>query len=123
MTLAQIQELNIKYQRHALKIVEIVPSSGFVQAVSLILRSTKKIEKNIIKLLQSRSVYSFNNILHILEEEADEITYIIDRIEDANKKQKISLIQDFVKEGHQLMTIYSKFFDFIIKKKIIRENE
>ena len=51
----------------------------------------------------------------------DEVVYILDQLEIANKKQQVSLIEDFLKEGYGLMSVYSKCYDCIIDKTLAKE--
>ena len=46
------------------------------------------------------------------------ILNILDQLELANKKQQISLINDFLKDGYDMIALYSKCFDFIIDQKV-----
>ncbi|NQZ76017.1 MAG: hypothetical protein HRT61_07885 [Ekhidna sp.] len=121
MTLKDIHELNEKFQKGAVQLSELIPTGALVQSTSLLIRSSRKIDEQFIKLLKAPSAIIFNQILDQLEEESDEILFILDQLELANRKNKISLIDEFVKEGYNLMSIYSKCFDAIIGKSIKEE--
>ena len=121
MTVTEIHELNEKFQKGAVQISELIPTGTLVQATSMLIRSARKIDDQFLKLLKAPSHMVFNQIMGRLEDETDEILFILDQLELANKKQKISLIDDFVKEGYDLMAIYSKCFDLIIGKKVKEE--
>jgi len=118
MTVTQIHELNERFQKSAVQLSELIPSGTLVQATSMLIRCARKIDEQFLKLLKAPSEVSFNQIMDLLEEETDEVLFILDQLEMANKKQKISLINDFLKEGYDLMSIYSKCFDAIIDRKI-----
>ncbi|WP_424963710.1 hypothetical protein [Ekhidna sp.] len=117
MTVTQIHELNEKFQKGAVQLSELIPSGTLVQATSMLIRCARKIDDQFLKLLKAPSEMVFNQIMGKLEDETDEVLFILDQLELANKKQKIALINDFVKDGYDLMSIYSKCFDVIIDRK------
>ena len=121
MTLEQIQQLNEKFQKQAVQLSELIPSGSLVQASSMLIRSSRQIHVDFIKLLKSRSEEQFNQVINRMEEEMDDVVFILDQLEYANRAQQISLIEDFLKEGYQLMSIYSKCFDQIIDQKVHKE--
>lgn len=121
MTLEQIQQLNEKFQKQAVQISELIPNGTLVQATSMLIRSSREIHQDFIRLLKSKSESSFNQVANKMEEEMDEVVFILDQLELATKKQQISLIKDFLKEGYGLMSIYSKCFDQVIDKKVYKE--
>lgn len=121
MTLEQIQKLNEKFQKEAVQLSELIPSGSLVQAASMLIRSSRQIHEDFIKLLKSNGEMQFNKVMDQMEEEMDEVVFILDQLELANKKQQISLIQEFLKEGYGLMSIYSKCCDQVIDKKAYKE--
>lgn len=121
MTATQIHELNEKFQRKSVQISELIPSGGLTEATSAMIRSARKIDAQFLKLIQAPSESHFNRIMDKMEEEMDEILFILDQLELANKKRNISLITEFLKEGYNLVSVYSKCFDYIISKKITEE--
>ncbi|MEO9872106.1 hypothetical protein [Ekhidna sp.] len=122
MTVTQIHELNEKFQKSAVQLSELIPSGTLVQATSMLIRSARKIDERFLKLVSASSEIKFNQIMSQLEDETDEVLFILDQLEMANKKQKISLINDFLKDGYELVSIYSKCFDHIIDKKVKKED-
>ncbi|MBC6426412.1 MAG: hypothetical protein GDA51_08095 [Ekhidna sp.] len=121
MTLTQIQELNESFQKRSVQLSELIPSSGMVQVTSVLLRSSRQIHKAFVRLLNVSSEEQFNKTIDIMEEEIDEVVYTLDQLEIANKKQQISLVEDFLKEGYRLMSVYSKCCDYIIERKVAGE--
>ncbi|MEQ8627210.1 hypothetical protein [Ekhidna sp.] len=117
MTVTEIHELNEKFQKGAVQLSELIPSGTLVQATSMLIRCSRKIDDQFLKLLKAPSEMAFNQIMGKLEDETDEVLFILDQLELANKKQKIALINDFVKDGYDLMSIYSRCFDVIIDRK------
>jgi len=121
MTLTQIQELNEGFQTKAVQLSELIPSSGLVQATSMLMRSARQIHEGFQKLLKASSEAAFNKTIDKMEDEMDEVVYILDQLEIANKKQKISLIDEFLKEGYGLMSVYSKCCDYVIEQRVSKE--
>jgi len=121
MTVTQIHELNEKFQKGAVQLSELIPSGTLVQATSMLIRSCRRIDDLFLKLLKAPTEDSWNKIMSQLEDETDEVLFILDQLELANKKQGISLINDFLKDGYELMSIYSKCFDAIIERKVKNE--
>ncbi len=121
MTLTQIQQLNENFQKHAVQLSELMPTGSLLQATSMLIRSSRQIHEDFVKLLHAKGESSFNGTITNMENEMDEVVFILDQLELANKKQQISLIQDFLKEGYGLMSIYSKCCDQVIDKKVLKE--
>ncbi|MEM7298627.1 MAG: hypothetical protein AAF391_10225 [Bacteroidota bacterium] len=121
MTATQIHEINEKFQKSAVQLSELIPSGTYVQAFTMLIRSSRMIDEQFMKLISAPSEMKFHQILDKMEEDMDEVLFILDQIEIANKKQEISLISDFLKEGYNLISIYSKCVDFIIEQKVPRE--
>ncbi|WP_436515655.1 hypothetical protein [Ekhidna sp. To15] len=121
MTVTEIHELNEKFQKGAVQLSELIPSGSLVQATSMLIRCARKIDNQFSKLLAADTEVKFGQIMGILEDESDEVLFILDQLEIANKKQQISLINDFLKEGYDLIALYSKCFDYIIDKKVKEE--
>ncbi len=121
MTVTQIHEMNEKFQKSAVQLSELIPSGTLVQATSMLIRSARKIDEQFGTLLASTSEAKFHITMDLLEEETDEVLFILDQLEIANKKQKISLINDFLKEGYNLVSVYSRCFDHLIDKKVKEE--
>ena len=122
MTVKDIHELNEKFQKGAVQLSELIPTGSLMQATSMLIRCARKIDDQFVKLLKAPSASAFNQLLDQLEEETDEILFILDQLEVTNKKNKISIIDDFVKQGYNLMSVYSKCFDAIIGKSVKEED-
>ncbi|WP_462251128.1 hypothetical protein [Ekhidna sp.] len=121
MTVTEIHELNEKFQKSAVQLSELIPSGSLVQATSMLIRCARKIDDQFSKLLAASSETKFGQIMNALEDETDEVLFILDQLEIANKKQQISLINDFLKNGYDLIALYSKCFDYIIEQKVKEE--
>lgn len=123
MTINELEELNEKFQKSAVQLSELMPSSGLANATSLIIRSAQIINKEMRRLVHVASEISFNRIMDKMEEEVDEVLFVLDQLGNANKKQQISLINDFLKEGYELLSVYSRVFDSIIEQRIEKEED
>jgi len=122
MTIKELNELNEKFQKSAIQLSELVPASALVDATSSMIRSARKIDRGMQKLLIVHNEAQFNATLDRLEEDMDDILFILDQLTNANKKQNISLINDFLKEGYTLLSVYSKCFDSIIEQYVEKED-
>lgn len=123
MTLEQINQLNEKFQKQAVLISELMPSGRLVEPASMIIRCARQIQKDFIDLLNVRQQYKFKALAGKMEDEMDDIIYVLDQLESANSKRKISIIDDFLKEGYGLMSIYSKCFDQVMEARAIKEDK
>lgn len=121
MTVKEIHELNEKFQKSAVQLSELIPSGGLTNATSIVIRSCRGIDAHFMKLLSATTELKFNQTYDKLEEEMDEVLFILDQVEIANKKQQISLINDFLKEGYDLISVYARCLDFVIDQKVNKE--
>lgn len=121
MTVLELHNINEKFQKSAVMLSELIPSGGLTNATSAVIRSTRKIDAQFAKLLAAPSEMKFNMIMDKLEEEMDEVMFVLDRLDEANKKRQIALIKDFLKEGYDLLSLYSRCFDSIIDRKVYKE--
>lgn len=121
MTVTEIHALNEKFQKNAVQLSELIPSGSLVQATSMLIRCARKIDDQFSKLLAADTDVKFGQIMSQLEDETDDVLFILDQLELANKKQQIALINDFLKGGYDLIALYSKCFDYIIDQKVKEE--
>lgn len=122
MTIAQLYALNEKFQKGAVQLSELIPSSGLTEATSMVIRSSRRIHSYLEKMLSAETEVQFGKAISKVEEHLDEIIFILDQLDIANKEQKISLVGDFLKEGYDLLSMYSACVDQIIKEKIPSED-
>lgn len=123
MTLEQLSQLNEKFQNKASQLADLLPGSNLLAFSSAIMRSSQKMDKILHKVLSAKGQISFYNQMDALEEEMDELIYMIDKLDDANKKRQIPTITDFVKKGYELLSLYSICCDQIIEKKMKNEDK
>ncbi len=121
MTLEQLAQLNEKFQKQAGQLSELIPGGNMLEFSSMIIRSTRQLHAQISSLVGAKSEDAFHSGIDSLEEEIDEIIYMLDRLDDANRTRKIQFINDFVKKGYELLALYSKCCDMVIKKRLKKD--
>ena len=118
MTVADLHALNEKFQKAAVQLSELIPTGGLTEATSLIIRSSRRIHTHLEKMLAATTESQFGKAIEKVEEHLDEILFILDQLDVANRAEKISLITDFLKQGYDLLSMYSACVDQVIKQKI-----
>lgn len=122
MTLQDIQRKNQQFQKRTAALADMLPTGGFLEVSTALLRSIRLIDKYLLKLLQTKTDAQFGRIMSLIEEELDESVYILDRIDNKNKTYKLKAVETFLKEGYDLLSIYSLCCDQLLSKKY-REDE
>lgn len=123
MTLEQLTKMNERFQDKASQLVDLLPGSNLLAYSSGIIRCAHKMDKVLNKVLTAKSQVSFYTQVDALEEEMDEMIYMIDKLDDANRKRNISVIKDFVTRGYELMSLYSICCDQILERKMKKQDE
>lgn len=123
MNVLDIQKRNEKLQGLAAKCAEAIPGEDLLPYVSIILRSTGKIDAKFPKLLQAKSDMTFYTTLEKIEEEIDEVVYAMDRIHLINQKHEVLKINELIKGGYELLSIYSMACDAIIEKRVKKQED
>lgn len=123
MTLEQLSKLNEKFQDKATQLADLLPGSNLLAYSSGIIRCARKMDKALGKVLAAKSQMSFYTQMDAMEEEMDELIYMIDKLDDANRKRNISTITDFVKRGYELLSLYSICCDQILERKTKKQDE
>ena len=123
MTLKDIQERNEKFQKRAAGLVDLIPGGSFLEVSTAIIRSVRLIDKYLIKMIRSKSTSEFDQSIDLIENELDEAVYILDRIDNKNRKYKLQVIETFLKEGYDLLSIYSLCCDQVIGQRINEDEE
>lgn len=122
MNLKQLQNLNTTFQQNALKLSEMIPSSGLNNALSELIRFGKKVDDSFLKLISKVGEPSFYNVLDKIEEQLDEMIFIFDQIDEANDKHNVPAIAEFLKEGYSLVNVYEQCNNSIIEQKLTKED-
>lgn len=118
MTLDQLYQRNEKFQKEASKLAELLPGGNMLEYASLLIRGAKKVDTVLNKLVAASSERSFYTILDKMEEEMDEILFLLDKLDTSSRGRNIDIISDFLKQGYDLMSIYSICCDQLIERKI-----
>jgi hypothetical protein len=121
MNLNQLEEKNKKFQDAAVRITELIPGENLVKWSSVMIRSSQRISKIFPNLLNSISEIRFNSVMEKLEEEMDEIVFALDRLTEINKKYKVNTLEQFIKYGFDMLSVYSWACDKIIEKRVSEE--
>lgn len=121
MSLEDLQKRNKKFQEITYGITNLMPDKNLLEHTSNIIRSAKRLDSIFPKLLSAKTEVRFNTVIDKLEEEMDDIVIALDFIAEQNKKWSERYLNDFVKYGYDLLSIYSMGCDKIIEKRVINE--
>lgn len=121
MTVEDLHRLNVKFQKGAVQLSELIPSGGLTEATSIIIRSSQMLHTYLGKLIQAETEQQLGNAIERVEDNLDEIIFILDQLDIANKKNQIRIIEDFLKEGYDLLSMYSACVNQVMNEKIPNE--
>ncbi len=121
MNLTEIHARNIKFQNLAARITQFMPEKNLMESTSVIIRSARQIDRLFPKLLEAKTEMRFTAIMDKLEEEIDEVIYAMDRLTEMVGKDNLRPMNEFVKIGYNLLSLYSAACDSIIEKRITEE--
>jgi hypothetical protein len=122
MTIAELYELNEKFQKGAVQLSELIPTGIFAETSSVIIRNSRLMHEYLIKMISAKNQSNLGTAVERVEDCSDEIIFLLDQIEIANKNQSISFIDSFLKEGYDLISTYSACVNQLIKEKIPTED-
>lgn len=88
-----------------------------------LIRGAKRLDQQLRKILEATSEMRFFQQIEAMEDEMDEIIYLLDKLDVQNRKDKIGMINDFLKRGYELLSLYSLCCDQIIEKKVKKKDE
>ncbi|MEQ8550767.1 MAG: hypothetical protein RIC03_22825 [Cyclobacteriaceae bacterium] len=123
MTLDQIHRLNGKFQHKTAQISELMPGGNLVEFASVLIRNSRRMDTVFTKMLAVQTQSGLGRAMARMEEEMDEIIFMLDQMDLANKKRNIKLITELVKEGYELLSIYSICCDQLLEKRLKREEQ
>lgn len=121
MTIEQLHHLNEKFQQKAAEIAELLPGGNLMEFSSVLIRNAKRMDTVFGKLLTVQSEKNLGRAMTRMEEEMDEIIFMLDQMDMANRQRKIGLINDLVKRGYELLSIYSIGCDQLLEKRLRKE--
>ena len=123
MTLQNLQKRTEHFQRKAAGLVDLMPTRGLLDVTTAVIGSVQLIDKYMTRLVQSTNEDEFTLAMRRIEEEIDESVYILDRIDKKNRKHKLTILDNFLMEGYDLLSVYSLCCDHIISKKALKNEE
>ena len=123
MTLPDLQKRNEHFQRNAAALVDLMPGGGLLDVITALIRSVRLFDKYIDRLIRSTNEEQFTEAMALIEEELDESVYNLDQMDKKNRKHELKVLENFLKEGYDLLSIYSLCCDHIISKRICKEEE
>lgn len=118
MNAEQIKRKNEELQNQAARVTEAIPGENLFPFTSIVIRSLKKIDKVFPTLLQKQSDIRFFSQMEKLEEEVDEVVYALDKLHEINRKYENLYVNEAIKFGYELLSIYSMAADKIIERKV-----
>lgn len=117
MTVEQIEEMNKKFQDRALSLSELIPQREVLEFSSLLKRKSGAIHTSFQKMIHAQEETRFWECLESTEEIMDDLVYELDRLHDLNCLMKIKTLEDFIKFGYDLLSVYSMASDQLVKHK------
>jgi hypothetical protein len=121
MTLEQLKQRNEKFQQEAATLAELMPGGNMLEFSSLLIRGSKKVDAHLAKLVGAKNENQFHDGMSNMEDELDEMVYMLDKLDQANRGKKVEFILDFLKLGYDLVSLYSMCCDQLIAKKLKTE--
>lgn len=117
MTLEQLYHRNEKFQQRATELVDLLPGSNLLAFSSSMIRSAKKLDLILRKVISAKKESAFYQQIESLEEEMDEVIYLLDRLDVATRGRNMDMITDFIKTGYELLSLYSLCCDQLLERK------
>ncbi|MBV6646681.1 MAG: hypothetical protein KI790_14585 [Cyclobacteriaceae bacterium] len=121
MDIQQLRKRNLKFQEASAKITEFLPGVNLLPLTTTMIRSCRKIDSTFPRLLVAKTELRFNQIIERIEEEIDEVIWALDKLQALNAKENNKTINDFIKYGYDLLSIYSFACDKIIERRVKEE--
>ena len=82
MKLNDLTERNKKFQDAVAQITELIHHKSVLEYCSQLIRSARRMDAMLRKLLATRNEMQFNTVIESLEDESDEIIFILDQLTD-----------------------------------------
>lgn len=123
MTLQELTQKNEKFQQVATQMAELIPGGNLIAYSTKLIRCSVKLEAQTHKVLAAKGNISFYNQIDLLEDEIDELIFLIDKLDEANRSQKILVVNDVVKSGYEMVSLYSLLCDQVIQRKTQNQDE
>ena len=117
MTIQEIEKINKQFQSKALLLSELIPRTDMLEFGTLLRRKSVEIHQLFEMLIRTNAMASFWRTLEKMEEVMDDLVYELDRLHDLNNMMKINQVGDFIKNGYDMLSIYSISSDQVVKQK------
>ena len=121
MKLNDLTNRNKKFQDAVAQITELVHHKSVLEYGSQLIRSARKMDALLRKLLGTQSELQFNTVIESLEEESDEIIFILDQLTDFDKKNNTKVMRQMVKQGFDVISLYSFACDKLIASRLSKD--
>ena len=121
MNLEQLERKNEKFQKAAAQLTNLMPDENLVPLTSMMIRSSRKLKEIFPMLFTAKTEIRFSRVMERIEEEIDEIIFALDRLAERNKGRNQGSINEFIKYGYDMLSIYSFACDKIIEKRVAEE--
>ncbi len=123
MTLDDLTARNQKFQKNAAQITELIHHASVLDNCSLLIRSSKRLDNYFRKVISAKSEMQFNSLMGTIEDETDEIIFMLDQLTAFDKKNDSKAMTDVVKEGFDLLSVYALACDKVIESRVSKEDE
>lgn len=117
MTLHQLSNRNEKFQQSATEIAELVPGGNLLGFSTTLIRGAQKLDRNLTRIIEVKTEARFFQSIEAMEDEMDEMVYLLDKLESINRKDQLVAINDFLKIGYELLSLYSLCCDQVIERR------
>jgi len=84
---------------------------------TLVRRNSVEIHQLFEMLIRTNGMTAFWRTLEKMEEVMDDLVYELDRLHDLNNMMKIKQVGEFIKEGYDMLSIYSISSDQVVKQR------
>ncbi len=117
MTIQEIEKINKQFQSKALLLSELIPRTDMLEFGTLVRRKSVEIHQLFEMLIRANGMTAFWRTLEKMEEVMDDLVYELDRLHDLNNMMKIKQVGEFIKEGYDMLSIYSISSDQVVKQR------
>lgn len=121
MKLNDLTERNKRFQDAVAQITELVHHKSIMEYCSQLIRCSRKMDALLRKLLATKSEMQFNVVIESLEDESDEIIFILDQLTDFDKKNNTKVMKVVVKQGFDVISFYSFACDKLIASRLSKD--
>ncbi len=117
MTIQDIAKKNDQFQSQALGLTELIPKADMLEFATLLKRKAAQIHHLFSQLLHIQNTNSFWVTYESMDDVMEELVYELDRLHDLNCVMQIRPVDDFIKGGYDLLSVYSISSDQVVKMR------